>query len=168
MIPYSEIFSAEKVKPEAMYSWQDPDTGVTRMWAIDRLCEWLPTSGIEIKMAAMDEKRAEYFLENRGIEMDRLQWLASRPEEAFKPAILVRVKCEPSEEFPEGFWDLTLDGHHRYVVLAAAEVPAFRFYHLTEEEASQFEVSDVPQTSREEFEDFVRNSHSRLELTRRG
>jgi hypothetical protein len=42
-------------------------------------------------------------------------------------------------------WDLMLDGHHRYVALAIMQMPAFKLWHLSEEEAKQFEVSGVPQ-----------------------
>jgi hypothetical protein len=162
MIPFDDLGNT----PEAVYSWQDDETGKIRLWLIDRINAWLPTAGIKPSMAAMDEERAEFFLQNRGIEMDRLEWLRDHPEHLAEPSVLMRMEVPKSEGAPDGFWDLTLDGHHRYVVLAAMRCPFFKFYHLTEDQCSQFEVSDVPQMSEEQFAHFVRNSPSMLELTR--
>jgi hypothetical protein len=158
MIPFSDI-SDGKTR-EMIFTWRDEDTGQVRMWAVDRLNKWLPTSGIKVHMGLTDEKRAEMFLRERGIEMHRLEWLCQHHEELTRPGILMRSTCPVSPEFPEGLTDLTLDGHHRYVALTAIGSPVFPFYHLTEEQASEFEISDIPPVPKERFDSFVATSFS--------
>lgn len=159
MIPWAEVTGSK----ELCYTWRCDVTGVTRMWLIGRMLEWLPTSGTPVRVSSVDPARAEWFLENRGIETPRLEWLIRHPEKLMEPQVLLRLPCPKSPEFPEGWSDLTLDGHHRYVTLAAVEFPLFKFYHLDEETASQFEVSDVPQLREETFNAFVTSGNSGID-----
>lgn len=138
MLKYEDL-----AKKELVYTWQNPDTGRTRMWSVERLCAWLPMSGHKLCKAILDQEQARYFVENRGIEKHRLAFLAQNRECLREPLIMLRL---PGSESSNGeLSDLMIDGHHRYVTLALMGYPHFLFYHLTSEEAADFEVGDVPQ-----------------------
>lgn len=128
---------------EIVYSWECPDTGLVRLWATGRMETWLPTSGIELMTSLIDPERAKWFIENRGVETHRIQWLLNNPQAMENPLIMLRLERESSGEK----WDLMLDGHHRYVAKALRKHSLFNFYHLTEEQAREFEVEGHPQPS---------------------
>ena len=139
MIPFLEL---ERTGiGEVVYSWEDPDTGHVRLWAISRIEKWLTESGLKTLVTNVDENTAKWFYFNRGIERHRLEWLSKNPEMMTKPPIMLRMHRDATGED----WDLMLDGHHRYVTLALLGFPLIEFYQLTEEQASQFEVEGHPQ-----------------------
>ena len=109
MIEFKELASVPG-NNEAVYSWQSPDTGEIRMWAIQRMEKWLPSSGVPIHRAEISESSAKMFVRDRGIERHRLDYLALHPHLLTNPCIVLDLE--------EGT-QLILDGHHRYVALAA-------------------------------------------------
>jgi hypothetical protein len=132
---------------ETVYSWENPDApyGV-RMWAIDRMNKWCQETNREVLASAVDSDRAEWFINNRGIERHRVDWLlrTENRHNLMNPCLMMRMKR--SALSAEGdHWDLMLDGHHRYVSLALLQRETFRLWHLTEEEAKAFEIYGHPQ-----------------------
>lgn len=120
---------------EEVYTWQDPDTGETRLWAVERLAKWLETGPVEHQLAKVESRWSDYYRENRGIEDHRIEWLKRNFNASITPIIILKLV---------GGQHITLDGHHRYVLLAELGIPFIRAYILTEEQASQFEVKDFP------------------------
>ena len=117
---------------EEVFSWQCPETGKIRIWAVERLRAWLESSGHPVLKAALSPDRARWYFDNRGVEKHRVERLINAPEQLIKPAIMLRL-TQPLN-------DVMLDGHHRYVVLALAGMPEFLLYSVTEAQAAPFEV----------------------------
>ncbi len=141
MIELEDILAARPV--EEVYTWQnDKDDGNVRMWATQRLEKWLPTSGLPISKGAIDPDRARWFIENRGIEQHRVSWLMRNPYALVNPMIMMRMQKSANEL---EFWDLMLDGHHRYIALTALRKPYFALYHLQEHQIKDFEIAGHPQ-----------------------
>lgn len=127
---------------EVVYTWENPDPpGGVRMWCVDRLQKWCEDTKREILHADIDPERAKWFEENRGVEKHRIDWLLDHKEALMNPCLMMRMPRDKEGEH----WDLMLDGHHRYVALSMLEHPFFLLYHVTEEEAREFEVTGFPQ-----------------------
>lgn len=126
---------------ELVYSWQDPDTKQTRMWCVGRMVEWLKTADLPIFATETTDKHADWLMEHRGLEPHRLDWLYNNPADCLLPGIV--LECSDGH--------ITLDGNHRYYILHKVGVKKFPFYKLTEEQASEFEVSNLQQLTEEQM-----------------
>lgn len=137
MIPYTTLNGKEVV-----YAWENPDSpDKIRMWCTSRLEKWCEETNRHVFHSEVSPTQAAWYIENRGIERHRVQWLLENPLECLNPTLMLRLKRGADKED----WDLMLDGHHRYVALAAMNMPFFKVWHLNEEEAKQFEVTGHPQ-----------------------
>jgi hypothetical protein len=132
---------------EVVYTWENPDEKNTvRMWCVNRMEDWCRETNRQVFHSQVDSDRAEWFIANRGIEQHRIDLLLQNPERCLNPCMMMRInRGTVLDKFGAEPWDLMLDGHHRYVALAIMQMPAFKLWHLSEEEAKQFEVSGVPQ-----------------------
>ena len=130
---------------EAVYQWEHPDTLQRRAWAIDRIVQYLGSTGHPEQVAEIDVGRAKFFVSNRGIEPHRVQRLVENPQWLTLPCVVMRL----DEKHPNGLpVDLFMDGHHRYVTLALLGVDRYPFYHIDEEIARPYELEDIPPTRR--------------------
>lgn len=132
---------------EVVYTWENPDPpGGVRMWAVGRMEKWCRETDHQVLVSNIDPARAEWFIENRGVEKHRISWLLDNQEALLNPALMMRMKRNSVLHVEGGeLWDLMLDGHHRYVALALMDIPIFKLWHLSEEEAKPFEVFGLPQ-----------------------
>jgi hypothetical protein len=143
VIPFEELDRTNG--GEVVYTWENPDPpyGI-RMWAVDRMNKWCEETNRQKLHSLIDQDRAKWFVENRGIERHRVEWLIANPLALINPCLMMRTKRN-AIQIDGDEWDLMLDGHHRYVTLALLKKPKFILWHLTEDEARQFEVSGCPQ-----------------------
>ena len=142
MIPFHKLRCTPQ-SSEVVYQWEAED-GHTRMWAIERLEKWLKTSDKKIYKAEIDKSRLQMYVEERGIERHRIAYLLENQHLLQNPTIMMRLGVPPAK-----IMDLMLDGHHRYFTLGMMGFEYFLTYHITEEEASSFEVYGHPQLSGE-------------------
>jgi hypothetical protein len=83
----------------------------------------------------VDAEHAQYCVEHRGVEQDRLKVLLDHPEYLKKPAIFIAM-ADGSH--------LLVDGTHRYVMYYYAKLPNIPAYIVPEAMASPFVIEDLP------------------------
>ena len=135
MLRWSEL---SMKPPETVFSWQNPDTKQIRVWAIDRLNKWLAEGHVEVSRAPVDESLAKWFFKNRGIEPHRVTRLTESLDHLTTPIVVMLDRSGPKP------YDVTLDGHHRYVAFAMLNMAYIPVYALTSKQASAFEIIDPP------------------------
>ena len=118
--------------------------GAQSTYNVTRLYEHAVAHATEIAkvMVPVDAEHAQYCVEQRGVEPDRIAVLVEHPEYLKKPVLFIAM--------PDGS-HLLADGTHRYVVFFAANCPMIPAYIVPWSMAAPFKVEDMPTTPEDEL-----------------
>lgn len=109
-------------------------------WNSTALFKRCQVGDIPLGRVPVDKEHAEFCVEHRGVEQDRIEVLVANVEYLKKPILFV--------EMPDGS-HLLVDGTHRYVVYYAMKLPTIACYMIPYAIAKDFIIEGLPQTTEE-------------------
>ena len=151
MIPWQKLSLGEEI-----YTHVD-EQNVTRHFAIKRLNDWLPSSGLKTMWNTITEEDVHCALTNRGVEMPRV--ISMEPSWRDKPVV-----CAEWRLFGKGVVGvITLDGNHRFVRRYLDGFRNIEMYLVPRKAWEKFCVAGLPDTTHER----IRNAPPVAEATAR-
>ena len=130
---------------DEIFTHIDDVDGHQTSWAVNALYEYAVKTGQQY-LVPVEKHHADYCVENRGVERERIAQLTANVEWLKKPILFVNL--------PDA--SLLVDGTHRYVTHHLLGVPQILAYMVPFEEAKVFIIEDAPQTTEEKL---MRHSH---------
>jgi hypothetical protein len=126
------------------------EDGRQTTYAVTALIKRCQQGDIPKAKVPVEAAHAQYCVERRGVEKERLQALFAHPAWLTQPMLFI--------EMPDGS-HLLVDGTHRYTLAFAVGVPELIAYMIPWSVAKEFIVEDAPQTTED---DLMQHSHLTL------
>jgi hypothetical protein len=121
------------------------DGNVQTTWNATQVYQWCVDHNIEVVRTPVDLDQAQWLIENRGVEAERIERLKKAPPEVIaRPVVFIYDQTDDSHI-------LLVDGTHRYVLLAGWRIPYIRTYIVEREMVKQFIIEDSPEMSNDEL-----------------
>lgn len=133
---------------EEVFTHIDDVTGEQRDFAVTSLTKHLEERKWEVCVVPVTKEQADFCIQARGVERDRLEALAKRPESLKKPIILVEMPKDQQQVRSH----LMVDGTHRYVLYSILEAEWIPAYMIPWEVAEPFLIEGLPKTTNEELQ----------------
>lgn len=131
----------------SVYTYVYDNTGENIHIDVPRLRKWCLRKRPQKFMVQVDTNLAMEYVENNIVSNDRVKELLGRwrKNEKFDPIIIAKSGRSYG---PDTYH---VDGHHRYVVYAALEIPFIEGWVLPKESWKKYQIINIPTLSHEEL-----------------
>lgn len=130
---------------EEVFTHIDDVDGKQTDFAVSMLTKHLVERQWPVCLVPVTKEQADFCIQCRGVEQDRLEALTRHPEALKKPIILVEMPPGKDQERSH----LMVDGTHRYVLFAMLGGEWIPAYMIPWDVAAPFIIEGLPQTTNE-------------------